>query len=457
MTQLIDAPASSRQAADSPGRPPSALEVVRLVAGREISAKLRDKTFIISTAVLLVIVATSVILPLILDRGRDRPEFTVAVVGPQARAAADEARAAGAAAIKQADERAEQRKDASATDPGPAVRPGESPVPPALLTVRPVPDLAEAERQLRTEDVDAALVPGADGTLSLIGLTEVDDDLGQLITLSVQSQNLTAALEANGGTADAARQALDAPPTAQRLLDPPPANADIAMLLGFAFAGLFFLTSFSFGLMIAQSVVEEKQSRVVELLVAAIPVRLLLLGKVAGSTLLALGQVTVLLAVGLAGASVAGQGVAVTLLLHSGGWFLAFFALGFSMLSCVWAATGALTSRQEDLQATTLPVQLLVMVPFFLSVYVVEPGRWLTVLSYIPFSSPLSMPRRLMLGDAAWWEPVLAAAGVTVTGAVLVVLATRLYEGALLRTANRTSLRTAWQGYRSAPTSRPPA
>jgi ABC-2 type transport system permease protein len=175
---------------------------------------------------------------------------------------------------------------------------------------------------------------------------------------------------------------------------------------------------------------------------------LLLVGKVAGSTLLALGQVALLLAAGLAGASAAGQSAATTLLLHSGGWFLLFFVLGFTMLACVWAAVGAMTSRQEDLQATTLPIQMLVILPFFASVYVVEPSRWLTALSYIPFSAPLSMPRRLMIGDAAWWEPLLAASGMAATGVVLVFAATRLYEGALLRTANRVSLRSAWTGNR---------
>jgi ABC-2 type transport system permease protein len=278
----------------------------------------------------------------------------------------------------------------------------------------------------------------------LVGLTSVDDDLSQLIALSEQSVNLNAALTAGGTSVAEAHRLISAPPPVQRLLDPPSANVEMSLALGFAFAGLFFITSFVFGLMIAQSVVEEKERRVVELLVAAIPVRLLLLGKVTGSTVLALGQVALLLAVGLAGASVAGQGTVVTLLLHSGGWFLVFFALGFSMLSCAWAATGAMTSRQEELQATTLPIQLLVSIPFFVSVYVTDPGRWLTALSYIPFSAPLSMPRRLMLGDAAWWEPILAALGMAVTGAVLVVIATRLYEGALLRTARRTSLRTAW-------------
>jgi len=448
MTQLIDAPKKTPDAEDIESRQPSALEVVRLVAAREISAKLRDKTFIISTAVLLLIVGGSVIVPLILSRDADQPKLTIAVIGAPARAVAESARAAGAEAIRQDDERKKRADEGDVTQPGPAVRPGESPVPTARLTVRPVADLTAAESLLRSKDVDAALVPTANGALSLVGLTEVDDDLSQLIAISVQSESLTTALQAGGASAQEAQRLLNAPPPVVRRLDPPSPNADWSFALGFAFAALFFITSFGFGLMIAQSVVEEKQSRVVELLVAAVPVRLLLLGKVAGSSLLALGQVALLLAVGLAGASVGGQSTVVTLLLHSGGWFLAFFALGFTMLACVWAATGALTSRQEDLQATTLPMQALIMIPFFISVYVTEPGRWMTILSYVPFSAPLTMPRRLMVGDAAWWEPLLSALGMAATGAILVVIATRLYEGALLRTASRTSLRTAWLGNR---------
>jgi ABC-2 type transport system permease protein len=450
MTQLIETPMNIADVDDSETRQPTSTEVVRLVAGREVSAKLRDKTFIISTVVLLLIVAGSVIVPLLLSRDDDRPKFTVAVVGPVATAVAEAARTTGAAAIAEADRQDKQDEDASATEPGPAVQPAESVVPPAQVTVKPVADLAAAESLLRTEKADAALVPGTGGAVSLLGLKEVHSELNRLLMLSLQSQALATALEANGVSAQDAQRLLTAPAPEQRLLDPPAPNADVAMVLGLAFAGLFFLTSFTFGLMIAQSVVEEKQSRVVELLVAAVPVRLLLVGKVAGSTLLALGQVTLLLAAGLAGASIGGEGAAVTLLLHSGGWFLAFFALGFSMLSCVWAATGAMTPRQEDLQATTLPIQMLVTIPFMAGVYVTDPGRWLTLLSYIPFTAPLSMPRRLMLGDAAWWEPILAALGVAAMGFVLVLIATRLYEGALLRTTGRISLRTAWLGNRSA-------
>jgi ABC-2 type transport system permease protein len=201
-----------------------------------------------------------------------------------------------------------------------------------------------------------------------------------------------------------------------------------------------------FGLSIAQSVVEEKQSRVVEILVAAVPVRALLAGKVAANTLLALGQTVLLAAVGMAGAGITGHSDLITLILRTGGWFLLFFVLGFTMLASLWAAAGAVASRLEDLNATTMPLQILLYLPLFGALWVREPGLLMRVLSYVPFTSPLSMPQRLLLGDAAWWEALLSALIVLGTTAAMVAVAARLYERNVLRTAGRTPWRQAWNG-----------
>jgi ABC-2 type transport system permease protein len=274
--------------------------------------------------------------------------------------------------------------------------------------------------------VDAALLTGQGGGLELVGDEELPDGLSRAVT-----------------------DALLAAPVEQRLLDPPPPDEGLAVLLSIGFSLLFFFTVFVFGLQIAQSVVEEKQRRVVELLVAAVPVRLLLAGKVAGNTALALAQIVLLVGVAMVGSSVAGQARLLGLLLAASGWFLLFFLLGFTMLACLWAVAGAVASRQEELQSTTLPLQMLVMLPFFASIYITEPGPALTVLSYLPVSSPLVMPRRILLGEVSAWEPLLAAAIIAVTAVLLVRVAARLYEGSLLRTGTRTTLSQAWSSGRS--------
>ena len=65
------------------------------------------------------------------------------------------------------------------------------------------------------------------------------------------------------------------------------------------------------------------------------------------------------------------------------------------------------------------------------------------MLSYIPFSAPVGMPVRLLLGDAAWWEPVVALVLLVVTTAVSIVIGARMYEQSILRTGSRVSLTDA--------------
>ena len=118
--------------------------------------------------------------------------------------------------------------------------------------------------------------------------------------------------------------------------------------------------------------------------------------------------------------------------------------LGFAMLSCLWAAAGAFASRNEDLQATTTPLSLLVMLPLFASIYTPD-GPMRTAMSYFPITSPLVMPSRLLTGDATVAEAALSALLLLVTAGLAVLLGERLYRSSLLRTSSRTTLRPAWK------------
>ena len=235
-----------------------------------------------------------------------------------------------------------------------------------------------------------------------------------------------------------------APPT--RLLDPNAVNPALAFLVPYAIAFVFFFTNLLFGLQIAQSVTEEKQSRIVEILVASVPVRALLAGKVAAMALLSFCQVTVLGIVALIGARLAGVDAGVLHLLEPAvGWFLPVYAIGFVMLATLWAAVGALAGGQQDLQGTSMPVQLTVMVPFILVPVLRNDAAAITFLSYFPLSAPIAMPVRLFGGHVGWWEPVTGLLVLAATAAAALLLGSRLYEGSLLRTNGRTSWATAWR------------
>jgi len=310
------------------------------------------------------------------------------------------------------------------------------------VTVEPGVDVA---RLLQDEDVAAALLGEDLDDLHLVGLRDVPGELETLVR-AASSELQVAQAAADAGLSAQEVAALTQPePPALELLEPRPEGTVPPQLLVLLFAFLFYLSVLTFGTSIAQSVVEEKQSRVVELLVAAMPVRWLLAGKVLGNTVMAVGQVVVIVGAGLIGGMVAGQGELVRQLAASSGWFVLFFLLGFVMLSCLWAVGGSLASRVEDLSSTTALMQILVIVPFFAAVLPIDEGTQ-RVLSYVPFTAPLLMPARIVHGAVEPWEPVVAAVLVLVTAAVLVVLGARLYAGSVLHTSGRMKAAQAWRG-----------
>ncbi|MEV6347206.1 ABC transporter permease [Actinoplanes sp. NPDC051851] len=273
---------------------------------------------------------------------------------------------------------------------------------------------AAAERLLRDGEVEAAVVPGPE----VLAMEDAPDDVVSALST--------------------------APPV--RLLDTDALDPFLAFMVPTALAMLFFLTSYMYGLQIAQSVVEEKQTRIVEILVASIPVRALLAGKVAAMTLLAFGQIALLAAVAIVGMTVTGADNGVLdALAPALGWFLPFFVLGFVMLAALWAGVGALASRQEEIANTSTPVQMAVLIPFFAVLTLREDDSVLQVLSYIPLSAPIAMPIRIFDGTAAAGEPFAALALLALSAVALLWVGARVYQGSLLRTNVRTSLTAAWR------------
>jgi ABC-2 type transport system permease protein len=343
----------------------------RLVAAREIKVKLRDKTFLFSTAFFLLIAVASTVLPALIDGGPS----SVAVTGGSA----------STASLQQAG-----------------------------LEVRTVASDADAERLVRDGDVDAAVVAGP----RVLALDETPSEVVDALST--------------------------APPV--QLLDPAPGNPFVQFIVPFALAFIFFITSFTFGLLIAQSVTEEKQTRIVEILVASVPVRALLAGKVAAMTLLAFGQIALITLVAFVGMRLADVETGVVNLIGPAiGWFLPFFVLGFIMLAALWAGVGALAARQEDLAGTSSPLQMAVMLPFFATIFLSDNAAAMKVLSYVPLSAPVAMPIRLFNDEAAAWEPVVSLVLLALTAVALLAVGARLYEGSLLRTNGRTSFGTAWR------------
>ncbi|MBF4630934.1 ABC transporter permease [Clavibacter michiganensis subsp. phaseoli] len=366
------------------GTAPSFAQSTMLVTGREVRMRLRSKSFLISTGILLVgILASIVVSGFLAANGTGDGDTTrVAVVGTA------------------------QQQVAQA---------------PSLEAV-PADSVEDAQAMVRDGDVEAAVVPDtqadSDGAVLVIGDASAPDGVVSALT--------------------------DTPRV--ELLDEPTTNPGVAYLVAIAFGLVFFISALTFGQIIAQSVVEEKQTRVVELLMSTIPVRALLAGKVLGNSILAFTQIALIALMTGVGLLVTEQTALLAVVGPAVLWFVVFFLFGFVLLASLFAAAASLVSRQEDVGAVTAPVTYLVMIPYFAVIFFNDNPVVMTIMSYVPFSAPVGMPMRLFLGSAQWWEPLVSLAVLIATTAVVVALGSRIYSNSLLRTGSRVKLKDALKG-----------
>ncbi len=274
-------------------------------------------------------------------------------------------------------------------------------------------DADAAEQLVRDGDVTAAVLPDA-GPIGyrLVALDEQPTDL--VATLSVQPK--------------------------VELLEPSDADEGLRYLVSFGFGLVFLMSAASFGSTIAQSTVQEKQSRVVELLLAAVPSRALLAGKILGNSALAFGQTAAIAAMAVVGLVVTGQDDVLGMLGSPLVWFVLFFLVGFVLLASLYAASASLVSRMEDVGTVLMPVTMLVMTPYFLVIFFNDNDVVLRIMSYVPFSAPVGMPVRLFLGLAQWWEPLIALAILALTTVGVIAVGARIYQRSLLRIGPRVKL-----------------
>ncbi|GAB3127057.1 ABC transporter permease [Glaciibacter psychrotolerans] len=279
-----------------------------------------------------------------------------------------------------------------------------------------------AKKLVRDGTVSAAVVPSTDTASALdVSVIALDSPPGDVL------------------------QALSVTPEVE-LLQPADQNGFLVYLVAIGFGLIFFVSAMTFGSIIAQSVVEEKQTRVVEILMSTIPVRALLAGKILGNSIMAFGQIVVIGVLVSIGMIVTGQRVLLADVGPSIAWFAVFFAFGFVLLAALYAATASLVSRQEDVGSVTSPVMMLVMLPYILVILFNDNPLVLGIMSYVPFSAPVGMPLRLFTGSAEWWEPLLSLAILITTTAIVIVIGSRIYSNSLLRMGARVSLREALRG-----------
>ncbi len=312
-----------------------------------------------------------------------------------------------------------------------------------VVRVRDLEDEAAARPALNAGEVDAVLI---DGT-TLLGQTSVPDELTQVVQTTAVRERIRSSLADAGVPAEEIDAVLNQPSIAVRTVEPTDPERDTNAGIAFIAAVLAYAQLVGYGVWVATGVIEEKASRVVEVLLSAIRPHQLLGGKIAGIGALGIAQLTVIatfaivLALATGAIDLPGTAVGSALIV------LAWFVMGFAFYSGLFAVAGSLVSRVEELQNALVPLNLTLFVSFFVSIGALEsPDSPLAVVaSIVPFSSPFAMPVRVVLGAASPVE--IAASVVALLGgtAALVPLSARLYAGAILRTGTRVKLKDAWR------------
>jgi ABC-2 type transport system permease protein len=131
---------------------------------------------------------------------------------------------------------------------------------------------------------------------------------------------------------------------------------------------------------------------------------------------------------------------------------LVWFVLGYAFYASAYAVAGALVPRQEEIQSSTTPLTMLILLSLFLGFAVNEDpdGTLAHVTAFIPPVAPVTMPSRIILGAAPAWEIAASAALMVVTTLALIPLAGRIYAAVVLRTGSAVKLREALRLARSA-------
>jgi len=382
-----------------------------LVATREVRERSRSRAFLASVVLMIIVVAGAIVLPGLLDTDPGTKDVGLTGVVPSELPAAIQAQGTAVNTTARL-----HRFDTLAA--------GEQAVRDGAIDVLVV-DARQLEWRRRADEQLKAVVTGA---IQLNAVREravaaginPDELLAMVAPVEVDNVELS---QVTGRSAD-------------------DENAAFIMTL------LLFGTITTYGTMVLSGVVEEKSSRTVEVLLARMPARNLLAGKIAGIGALGLAQIGVTAVVAL----VAGAMVdAVDIPAVRGGvvaWAVVWFVLGYALYATVFGTLGSLASRTEDASSVAGPVTVVLILGFMLSFAAIGSAdtAWARLVAWFPITAPFAMPNRIAMGAATWWDPLVAVALTLGAIAGLIILGGRIYTRAILHTGATLTLAQAWRG-----------
>jgi ABC-2 type transport system permease protein len=316
------------------------------------------------------------------------------------------------------------------------------------LEIVAMADDDDREQALTADGDDAldAVLSGDPAAPEMLVAEQPDAELQLVVTAAVRSYVVSEQVSGLGGDPASFERALASAAPQVESLEPDdrPERFGPAYVVSMAMISLLLFALIGSGSIIAMGVVEEKTSRVVEILLATIRPTQLLAGKILGIGIFGLYQVVLLggtaalatAATGLLRDVEVDLGVSLALLLV---WFL----LGYAIFALLFGGFAALVSRQEEIGSVTTPLMFLLFVPYYVTMFMVpsDPdSTTVRILSQVPIFAPFMMPVRNAFGALTGWELALSLAISIATVPLLVWIAARVYQRGVLHTGGRMKL-----------------
>ncbi len=381
-----------------------------LVAGREIRERLRGRLLRVVTLVLFAVVAAAVVIPTIHNGTATRQR--VGVVGGSPLLDAELQKLAAAVGLS--------------------------------VVLVPQSDLIVARASLRAGDLDL-VVDNGKGIVVQKPISETDTSTeARYVRAVAASLGAQQAFARAGLTPEQAAAVAGTKPLPVESLSPGNhvrTTEEATALIGVILTFIVLTQYLTWTLM---GVMEEKASRVVEVLLAAVRPGQLLAGKVAGIGVVALLQAMALVAFALVLAKVVGsslvQGTAPLVVAAT----LLWLVLGYAFYSWVYAAAGSMAERQDQVQSLALPLSAPLIFGYIVSLTGVSSGNaslLVKVLAYLPPTAPFAMPTLVGFGEVTWWQFVCSVMVSLVCTVLVARVAAQVYRTAVLRTGGRVRLR----------------
>ncbi len=382
------------------------------IARRDFLQRAKSKVFLISTVTIVLLVLS--IGPLLATATGDEPPQEIGVVGDLG--AGFEAATATAAAGFDLEVRFTQ-----------------------------FDSVAAAEAALRRGDVQVVVTADRE----LIWPDEPSRALTVAITTAVQSVEQDETVAALGLTPEEAAALLSPEALTSRSLEAPDPEAEPRRITAMGASILLYAAILMFGQFVMLGVLEEKSSRVVEVVLSRVQPHQILTGKVLGIGLLGLTQLVVLSVsvvfmlnlINVNGVDLAGIGMGMF------AWVVFWFILGYAFFSVIYATMGALVSRQEDAQSVGFIPVLLMLPGYFFSLIASSDPEVLLVrlFSLIPPTSPMVMPIRASVTEVPAWEIAVSILLIIVAIYGMIRFGGRVYRGAVLQIGAKVRIRDAWR------------